>query len=76
MPRAKTGCSVVLYSLLTPAGDKALKRLVAQAPKGIGRPLVLDAVIKRAAKQGLPKIVPPTYRPHVRVKRRTARASA
>lgn len=70
MPRAKTGCTYVLYTLVTKDALLKLQKLVDRAPDGIGRPLVVDALIKRAFRQKLPKIEVPIYKPHAKIKRK------
>jgi hypothetical protein len=75
MPRAKTGCFIVLYSTITKEGSDALEKMVKRLPDGISRPLLIDAILKRAAKQPLPKIAVPKYTPHKRVVRKTMAAA-
>lgn len=70
MPRAKTGCNYVLYTLVSKESIEHLKTLVERAPKGVGRPLVMDAIIKRAVRQKLPRIKTPVYAPHKKVERK------
>lgn len=74
MPRAKTGCDHILYTLVTKEALQVLTKLVARA--GCGRPLLMDALIKRAARQPLPRVRMPAYTPHRKTTHKVLKATA
>jgi hypothetical protein len=69
MPRAKTGCSTILYTSITPEASKLLTQQVKEA--GVSRPLYVDAMIKAQAERGVLKVEKPAYKPHKKVIRRS-----
>ncbi len=79
MPRAKTGCNYVLYTLVTKESLEKLNEMAERARdkdgKKLGRPLLMDAIIRRAYRLPLPQIKAPEYSPHKRIPRKILKTS-
>lgn len=76
MPKAKTGCKVVLYTRLTPPANAALNRLVTASRKVSGwkvsRAVLLDTILLALEEGAAFNIPPPEYKPHAPIKRITS----